>query len=270
VLNSSVVLICRPTDLKEDGFYDDVVPELRQRVAERLEAFEELGLHGADYFVSAVGPAFEVFGRYRRVLRLSGEEVGVDELMVLARQAVSHHAMRRLVGGERLSTLDNETLFYLSWRWAYRTEDLPADEAYMLERAFDVELSAMERLGLVEKKGSTFRLLGPQHGQPPRRGAEIPETAVGVLHMAARLWDAGRREELTALLAESGRGDDPSFWATANALGQVVPEQDRERVMMMGLAGNQDTLARAATTAQSTSERLFEMPGDTPPMFNRR
>jgi hypothetical protein len=190
--------------------------------------------------------------------------------MVLARQTVAHHAMGRLVGGERLSTLDNETLFYLSWRWAYRTENLPADEAYMLERAFDVELSAMERIGLVEKKKSTFGLLGPQHARAPGRGAEIPETAVGVLHMAARLWDAGRREELAALLAESGRGDDPAFWATANALGQVLPEQDRERVMMMGLAGNQDALSRAATSADDTSDRLFEMPGDTRPMFNRR
>jgi adenine-specific DNA methylase len=78
VLDSSVVLVCRPADLEEDGFYDDVVPELRRRVSERLDAFEELGLRGADYFVSAVGPAFEVFGRYRRVRRLSGEEVGVD------------------------------------------------------------------------------------------------------------------------------------------------------------------------------------------------
>lgn len=133
VLNSSVVLVCTPTDLEADGFYDDVVPELRQRIADRLAAFEGLGLHGADYFASAIGPAFEVFGRYRRVLRLSGEEVGVDELMVLTRQTVAHYAMQQLLGGERLTALDKETLFYLSWRWAYDTEALPADEAYMLE-----------------------------------------------------------------------------------------------------------------------------------------
>lgn len=270
VLNSSVVLVCRPADLEEDGFYDDVVPELRQRVAERLEAFEGLGLHGADYFVSAVGPAFEVFGRYQRVLRLSGEEVGVKELMVLARQTVAHHAMRKLVGGERLTTLDNETLFYLSWRWAYRTEDLPADEAYMLERAFDVELAELQRSELVEKKKATFRLLGPQERRPLRRGDEAPATAVGVLHAAARLWDDGRREELAALLAETGRGDEPAFWATANALAQVLPETDRERVMMMGLAGNQETLSKAAAgaSADAQSGRLFDMPGDAQTLFD--
>lgn len=270
-LDSSVVLVCRSADLEEDGFYDDVVPELRQRVSERLEDFEGLGLHGADYFVSAVGPAFEVFGRYRRVLRLSGEEVGVDELMVLARQTVAHHAMRKLVGGERLTTLDNETLFYLSWRWAYRTEDLPADEAYMLERAFDVELAELQRNGVVDKSGSTFRLLGPQDQRPFRRGDEAPATAIGVLQAAARLWDDGRREELAALLAETGRGDEPAFWATANALAQVLPETDRERVMMMGLAGNQETLSKAAAgaSADAQSGRLFDMPGDAPTLFNQ-
>lgn len=269
VLNSSVVLVCRPSELEQDGFYDDVVPELRDRIAERLESFEQFGLQGADYFVSAVGPAFEVFGRYRRVLRLSGEEVSVKELMVLARQTVAHHTMRKLVGGERLTTLDNETLFYLSWRWAYRTEDLPADEAYMLERAFDVELPALVRAGLVDKEGSTFKLLGPQDRRPPKRGDDAPGTAIGVLQAAARLWDEGRREELAVLLAETGRADDPAFWATANALAQVLPEDDRERVMMMGLAGNQENLSRAAAgaSADSSSGRLFDMPGDPQTLF---
>ncbi|GDY33866.1 DUF1156 domain-containing protein [Gandjariella thermophila] len=269
VLNSSVVLVCRPANLEKDGFYDDVVPELRERIAERLGTFEGLGLHGADYFVSAVGPAFEVFGRYRRVLRLSGEEVGVDELMVLARQTVAHHAMRSLIGGERLTTLDNETLFYLSWRWGYGTEDLPADEAYMLERAFDVDLSALQRIGLVSKNGSSFRLLGPQDRRGPRRGDEMATTAIGVLHVAARLWEDGRRAELTALLARTGYSDEPAFWATANALVQVLPEKNRERTMLMGLAGNQEALANAAadSTADFSSGRLFDLPGDRLSLF---
>ena len=63
------------------------------------------GSLGADYFVSAIGPAFEVFAQYSRVVKLSGEEVDVSELMVLARQAVARHAMRRLLGDESLAAL---------------------------------------------------------------------------------------------------------------------------------------------------------------------
>lgn len=261
VLNSSVVLVCRPADLEQDGFYDDVVPELRRRIAERLDTFDELGLKGADYFVSAVGPAFEVFGRYRQVRRLSGDEVGVDELMVLARQAVAHHAMRRLIGGDALTGLDNETLFYLSWRWGYGTEDLPADESYMLERAFDVDLGGLQRDGLVKKDDSTFSLLGPQQRKPRGRDAEIPSSIVGVLHAAAQLWDEGRRDELAALLAETGRTHDPALWGTANALAQILPDTSRERVLMLGLSGNQGTLVdRASVSGPARPATLFDVP----------
>ena len=98
VLGSSVVLVCRPHLAEQQGFYDDVVRALEDRIAERLDAFEEMGLVGADYFVSAIGPAFEVFAQYSKIVKLSGEGVDVPELMVLARQAVARHAMRRLLG----------------------------------------------------------------------------------------------------------------------------------------------------------------------------
>jgi adenine-specific DNA methylase len=116
VLGSSVVLISRPRRAEVEGFYDDVVRALEDRIAERLDAFEDAGLAGADYFVSAIGPAFEVFARYSRIVKLSGEEVDVSDLMVLARQAVARHAMRRLLGAESLAALDPESLFYLTWR----------------------------------------------------------------------------------------------------------------------------------------------------------
>src|SRR2546430_149986 len=121
-----------------------------------------MGLLGADYFVSAIGPAFEVFAQYSKIVKLSGEEVEVSDLMVLARQAVAHHAMRRLLGPESLAVLDPESLFYLTWRWAYLTPSIPADEAYKLERAFDVDLGYLWRpRGFARQPGSKFTLLRP-------------------------------------------------------------------------------------------------------------
>ena len=138
-------------------------PCLEDRIAERLDDFEEMGFVGADYFVSAIGPAFEVFAQYSRIVKLSGEEVDVSELMVLARKAVARHAMRRLLGRESLAALDAESLFYLTWRWAYLTASIPADEAYKLERAFDVDLGHLCRPGgFARQSGSNFSLLGPR------------------------------------------------------------------------------------------------------------
>lgn len=255
VLGSSVVLVCRPRHASEEGFYDDVVRALEARIAERLDAFEEMGLAGADYFVSAIGPAFEVFAQYSRIVKLSGEEVDVAELMVLARQAVARHAMRRLLGADSLASLDAESLFYLTWRWAYLTAAIPADEAYKLEKAFDVDLGHLSRPGgFARQSGSNFSLLGP-HERKDLKVATSP-SLVDVLHLACQLWDASRRRELEELLGATGMGVEPGFWATARALAEILPDGNRERAMLLGLTGNRDALTAAAAKSTTTVEEL--------------
>lgn len=262
VLTSSVVLVCRKIVAKDEGFYDDIVRELEACVEERLTVFEEMRLAGADYFVSAIGPAFEVFARYARIVRLSGEEVGVDQLMVLARQAVARHAMRRLLGGESLTALDNRSLFYLTWRWAYDGVAIPADEAYMLCRAFDVELDELTRHGgLVEKRGSgsdvAYRLLGPSDRERVTLG--VSPTLVDVMHAACQLHDQGRRNELVELLGATGFGNEPRFWAMVSALAEALPEGDRERTLLLGLGGNRESLSEAAAHPRSVTAPTLDL-----------
>lgn len=245
VLGSSVVLICRKAESAGEGFYDDVVRQLESRIAERLGRFEAMGLVGADYFASAVGPAFEVFAQYARVVRLSGEEVGVEDLMILARQVVARRAMGRLLGDESVSDLDPVSLLYLTWRWAYQDESIPADEAYKLERALDVDLSTLDgNTGLAVRSAAGFALRGPEG----RRGLKLGSSplVVDVVHQACLLWDAGRRRELEELLGDTGMADDRAFWSLARALAEVLPEGNRERTMLLGLTGNQDAISSAA------------------------
>jgi adenine-specific DNA methylase len=245
VLGSSVVLRCRPQHAGSEGFYDDVVRALDERIAERLDTFEDMGLTGADYFVSAIGPAFEVFAQYSRVVKLSGEEVRIPELMVLARRAVARHAMRRLLGASSLEKLDPDSIFYLTWRWAYLTEPVPADEAYKLEKAFDVDLRQLTGpRGFACKSGSDFTLLGPQDRKDLRLSAS--PSLIDVLHLACRLWNAGRRRELEQMLAATGTGVEPGFWATARTLAQILPDGTKERAMLLGITGNRDALSEAA------------------------
>jgi putative DNA methylase len=255
VLGSSVVLVCHPQQAAEEGFYDDVVRELEHRITDRLDDFEEMGLVGADYFVSAIGPAFEVFARYSKVVKLSGEEVSISDLMVLARQTVARHAMRKLLGPDSLDALDAESLFYLTWRWAYLTASIPADEAYKLERAFDVDLSRVSGpRGFARQSGSNFSLLGPQDRKGMKLSASSP--LIDVLQMACQLWDAGRRRELESVLGATGAGAEPGFWSMAGALAQILPDGDRERTMLLGLTGNKESLAEAAAKSESVFEEL--------------
>jgi adenine-specific DNA methylase len=261
-LASSVLLVCRPTAGGVEGFYDDVVRELERRLPERLDAFEAMGLSGADYFVSAIGPAFEVFARYSRVVRLSGETVDVSDLMVLAREIVARHAVGRLLGGETLTILDNESLLYLTWRWAYLSVAVPADDAMKLERAFSVDLGELNRPGgFVQKAGAKYSLLGPHQRKDVKLGV-VPRL-VDVLHLACQLWDAGRRQETMELLGATGFGSEPGFWATARALAEILPDGDRERTMLQGFTANQDRLAAESGKFASTSVEELTLFGNT-------
>jgi putative DNA methylase len=264
VLGSSIVLVCRKEVSQGEGFYDEVVRALDARIAERLDRFDSMNLVGADYFASAVGPAFEVFAKYSRVVRLSGEEVDIPELMTLARQVVARRAMGKLLGDEAIGSLDPVSLLYLTWRWAYDGESIPADEAYKLERAFDVDLSLLgSPEGLVARNGSSFALRGPDD----RKGLKLGHnpSMIDVMHVACLLWDAGRRRELEGVLGETGLGGSSTFWSLARALAEVLPDGNRERALLLGLTGNQENLSAAAARAVTSSVPQEQLALEVPP-----
>lgn len=259
VLGSSVVLVCRPRIAKQTAFYDDVVRELDLRISERLDEFEQLGLQGADFLISAIGPAFEVFGKYTHVDRLNGEEVSVGDLLALARRTVARHAMRRLLGTEALSAVDDVSLFYLTWRWAYGAAKIPVDDAQKLGKAFNVEAAELDGVdGLVATTRDSYALRGPDERKRIRL-ATTP-TLIDVLHMACKLFEQGRRGELAALLNVSAMAEEPAFWAAARAIAESLPDGHRERTMLVNILGGQAQTVEAARQASPGEElRLFEV-----------
>ena len=143
----------------------------------------------------------------------------------------------------------------MTWRWAYLTASIPADEAYKLEKAFDVDLGHLCRpRGFARQFGSNFALLGPQD----RKGLKLSVSPplIDVLHLACQLWDADRRRELEEMLGATGIKVEPGFWAMARALAEILPDGDRERTMLRGLTGNRDALSQAAARSSATVEEL--------------
>jgi putative DNA methylase len=258
VLGSSVVLVCRPRTAARPGFYDAIVSELDTRIAERLDEFEKLGLAGADYLISAIGPAFEVFGKYSSVQRLDGEEVTVGELLALARRTVARHAMRRVLGSEALAAVDDVTLLYLTWRWAYGALRIPVDEAQKLGKAFHIEVDELGGMdGLAETSRESYGLRGPDERKRIALGP-VP-SMVDVLQLACQLHDSGRRRELAELLASTGFAEETAFWAAARAIAESLPDGNRERTMLVNLLGGREQVVAAARQAQpSEAMRLFD------------
>jgi len=131
-LASSIYMVCRKRTEEKAAYFNEVRPAIEARIRERLEHFWNAGIGGADFFISAIGPAVEVFGQYARVERLSGEEVTVKELLEFVRRTVSEFALERILRDGHLTGVDMETRFYLLWRWTYQNARAPFDDARKL------------------------------------------------------------------------------------------------------------------------------------------
>lgn len=235
-LASSIYMVCRKRLSNEVGEYSRVREELERVLPERLVELWQQGISGADFSMAAIGPAVEIFGRYGRVERLSGEPVSVRELLELARRLTAEFALRRILKNGHLGGVDGTTRFYLLWRWNYGRGLVPFDEARKLAQSVGVDLELLAREGLIVKNGSYLRLLGPKERAFPARFT--PKTMIDSLQLAALNWERGREKELEEVLASVGSLE--AFWQVAQAIADTLPDGDKERQLLHGLLGWRD------------------------------
>jgi len=128
-LASSIFLVCRKRKVEAGiGIAGDVRVAIAANVRERLDQFWAAGLRGADFFISAIGPATAAFSRYDTVRDLRGTEITVSTLLEWVQQTVADYALSRVFsaatqeqdeGSTGLGAVDDETRFYVLWRWTY-------------------------------------------------------------------------------------------------------------------------------------------------------
>ncbi len=238
-LASSIFIVCRKRAAQEEGFYDDVKRELRERIAERLSFFWSESIRGADFFISAIGPAVEVFGRYSAVRKLSGDLVGVAELLDLVQEAVADYALGQIMNGRyKMGTVDAPTRFYVMYRWSYSDQKLVFDDARRLAQALGAEVNDLiHRHGLLIQSGESVTMPGPtgrkkvEHlGESGRDGIAAP--IIDVLHRAVLIWQSGDRQKLAQYLATHALGREEAVNAVAQALVNVLPQGDKERQLL--------------------------------------
>ena len=98
-LATSVHLICRPRPSDAPvGDWSDVLRELPLRVADWMEHLQGEGVRGADLVFACIGPALEVFSRYRAVETAEGREVGLPEYLEKVWEVVGRAALEQVLG----------------------------------------------------------------------------------------------------------------------------------------------------------------------------
>ena len=123
-LASSVHLVCRPRETSDGkvrtddvGDWRDVLQELPQRIHDWMPRLAAEGVVGADAIFACLGPALEIYSRYSRVEKASGEQVTLREYLEHIWAAVSKEALSSLITDTDLSSLEADARITAMWLW---------------------------------------------------------------------------------------------------------------------------------------------------------
>jgi hypothetical protein len=98
-LATSVHLVCRPRpDNAEVGDWAHVLRELPNRVGDWMERLQGEGVRGADLVFACIGPALEIFSRYKSVETADGREVKLAEYLEKVWEVVGRSALAQVLG----------------------------------------------------------------------------------------------------------------------------------------------------------------------------
>ncbi|NSW83681.1 MAG: DUF1156 domain-containing protein [Syntrophothermus sp.] len=258
-LASSIYMVCRKRTKKETAYFNEIKPLVEERIKEKLDQFWNEGIGGSDFFISAIGPALEVFGRYERVETYSGEEVNAAELLDFIRKTVSEYALTKILKDSHLGGIDAETRFYLLWRWTYNGAKVLFDEARKLASAVGIELTQYWNNGFIKKEKEFISVLGPKE-----RGTRFLEKTkfdnmVDVLHACLILWEKNQRQKITEILTSTGHLHNNDFWQVAQALSEVLPPGDKEKQMLQGFLYGRESYQKVTNGGHNGGQlKLFQ------------
>ncbi|MGI8605365.1 MAG: DUF1156 domain-containing protein [Verrucomicrobiales bacterium] len=123
-LGSSVHIVCRPREnpdgsvrTDEIGDWRDVLQELPRRIHEWMPRLAEEGVVGADAIFACLGPALEIFSRYSRVEKASGETLTLKEYLEQVWAAVAKEALGMIFAGADATGFEEDSRLTAMWLW---------------------------------------------------------------------------------------------------------------------------------------------------------
>ena len=122
-LATSVHLVCRPRPENASvGDWGEVLRELPKRVHDWMDRLETEGILGADLVFACIGPALEVFSRYKSVESAEGEIISLVVFLEKVWEVVGRVALRRILGTDSPSVYGEDVRLTALFLWTYGTD----------------------------------------------------------------------------------------------------------------------------------------------------
>lgn len=247
--NSTIFLVCRPRPeqkTEEVIFWEDLEPQVKAAVLNRIDDFQNAGIAGIDLYLACFGPALEVFSRHWPVKRGTPRPTqqprrnsqanmldslqdpyatSPEDVLHTARAAVKSWSLGRILQLDRQASLDPLLeWFVLAWH-AFKAPQFAYDEALNLARVVGLDMDAQLIGVIAEKKGSDVVLwdsetraakaaLGPSSGS---------RSMLDALHHAAHTARSRTLENAKENLQQAGLDKDLPFSDALRAVLEVLP-----------------------------------------------
>jgi len=233
---SSIMLVCRKreTGSNEPVWWEDLQAKVRRVAREKASEYVNLGITGADLYISTFGPTLSVISQNWPVLTSeidpkTGQpkplrpEIALD----LAREEVVRLRKQGLLAGREVQ-FDPVTDWYLMAWDAYAAEQFPYDEARKLAIALGVdldhELMGVERLAI--KKGEYILMQTPVER---RKKGQVDDEAISfthwidAAHTAMMIYSEDGAGACDLFLQKSGLKHDTTFKALLQSMINAIP-----------------------------------------------
>jgi len=99
------------------GDWRDILSELPKRIHDWMPRLAQEGIVGADASFACLGPALEIFSRYSRVEKASGEVVTLREYLEQVWAAVAKEALNMIFTGADASGFEEDARLTAMWLW---------------------------------------------------------------------------------------------------------------------------------------------------------
>ena len=169
-LATSVVLACRPREeFAPTGTRTQFLQELGRELPAALDHLTHGGrIDPVDLRQAAIGPGMQVYSRYARVERTSGEPVTVREALQEINKAVDFYTER--AEGE----LDALSRFCLAWLRTHGHAKRPFGDAETLAKPMNVSVDGLRDAGLLSAERGEVRLYEILDYAPDERSSDKP------------------------------------------------------------------------------------------------
>jgi adenine-specific DNA methylase len=270
-LASSVHIVCRPrhqpdraTSIAETGDWRDVLQELPRRIHEWMPRLASEGVVGADAIFACLGPALEVFSRYSRVEKATGEAVALREYLEHVWAAVAKEALAQVFKGADATGFEPDARLTAMWLWTLnapgangKNDDGEAEDNEDEEQAtkkpkasgFKLEYDAARKIAqglgavletlthLVEVKGDEARLLPVSERTRHLFGKEEEEPVRAARKKASA--------QLNMFAELTGSDDTETAWQekTVKRVGETTLDRVHQ-AMILFAAGRGEALKR--------------------------